>query len=65
MDDLAAHPQNRYVTVETPAGPVRLLAPGATVDGEVAAAGSPAEVTDRRQALTTFQNGIQILEVAK
>ncbi|MEJ8630039.1 CoA transferase [Sphingomonas sp. I4] len=27
MADLAAHPQNRYVTVDTPSGPVRYLAP--------------------------------------
>lgn len=34
MDDLMGHPQNRYVEVETPTGPVRLLAPGALMDGE-------------------------------
>ncbi|WP_375175147.1 CaiB/BaiF CoA transferase family protein [Pseudooceanicola sp.] len=33
MEDLAAHPQNRFVEVDTPTGPVRLLAPGATADG--------------------------------
>ncbi|GGE22633.1 CoA transferase [Aureimonas endophytica] len=33
MRDLASHPQNRFVTVETPAGPVRHLAPGARFDG--------------------------------
>jgi crotonobetainyl-CoA:carnitine CoA-transferase CaiB-like acyl-CoA transferase len=33
MDDVASHPQNRYVTVETPTGLVRMLAPGALVDG--------------------------------
>ena len=33
MADLAAHPQNRFVEVETPTGPVRMLAPGALVDG--------------------------------
>ncbi|WP_341990126.1 CaiB/BaiF CoA-transferase family protein [Azorhizobium sp. AG788] len=32
LEDVAQHPQNRYVTVETPTGPVRLLAPGALVD---------------------------------
>lgn len=32
MDDLVAHPQNRYVDVETPTGPVRYLAPGALFD---------------------------------
>lgn len=33
LEDLAQHPQNRYVEVETPTGPVRMLAPGALVDG--------------------------------
>ena len=32
MDDVARHPQNRYVEVDTPSGPVRCLAPGAIVD---------------------------------
>ncbi|WP_029005854.1 CaiB/BaiF CoA transferase family protein [Azorhizobium doebereinerae] len=32
LEDLAAHPQNRYVEVDTPTGPVRMLAPGALVD---------------------------------
>lgn len=32
MDDVAQHPQNRYVTVDTPTGPARCLAPGALVD---------------------------------
>lgn len=34
MDDLAQHPQNRYVETDTPSGPVRLFAPGALMDGE-------------------------------
>ena len=33
LADLAAHPQNRHVTVETPSGPVTMLAPGALIDG--------------------------------
>jgi crotonobetainyl-CoA:carnitine CoA-transferase CaiB-like acyl-CoA transferase len=33
MEDLAAHPQNRFVEADTPTGPVRLLAPGALADG--------------------------------
>ncbi len=32
MDDLVRHPQNRYVTVDTPSGPVRYLAPGALIN---------------------------------
>ena len=39
IEDLAAHPQNRFINVETPAGPVRMLAPGATHDGLSLAAG--------------------------
>ena len=39
LDDLVAHPQNRYVEVETPEGPVRLLAPAAKVMGEKEAFG--------------------------
>lgn len=34
LEDLAEHPQNRYITVETPSGSAKLLAPGATYDGE-------------------------------
>lgn len=39
MDDLKAHPQNLYVEVDTPTGPVRCLAPGALFDGAVPAFG--------------------------
>jgi len=39
LEDVAAHPQNRYTTVETPSGPVRILAPGFLVDGEQPALG--------------------------
>jgi crotonobetainyl-CoA:carnitine CoA-transferase CaiB-like acyl-CoA transferase len=33
MEDLAAHPQNRLIDVETPAGKVTMIAPGANHDG--------------------------------
>jgi crotonobetainyl-CoA:carnitine CoA-transferase CaiB-like acyl-CoA transferase len=33
LEDLKNHPQNRIVEVDTPAGPVRMLAPGAVFDG--------------------------------
>jgi crotonobetainyl-CoA:carnitine CoA-transferase CaiB-like acyl-CoA transferase len=33
LDDLKEHPQNRTVTVGTPAGPVTMLAPGMIFDG--------------------------------
>lgn len=32
LEDVARHPQNRYVEVETPSGPVRCLAPGMIFD---------------------------------
>lgn len=35
IEDLSQHPQNRYVEVDTPTGPVRMLAPGALADGRV------------------------------
>jgi crotonobetainyl-CoA:carnitine CoA-transferase CaiB-like acyl-CoA transferase len=35
LDDVASHPQNRYMVVDTPTGPVRMLAPGALIDGQV------------------------------
>lgn len=35
MQDLADHPQNRFAEVETPSGTVRLLAPGALIDGKI------------------------------
>ena len=40
MDDVAAHPQNRYVEVDTPSGPVKMLARGETVDGTTPKAGA-------------------------
>lgn len=33
LKDVAGHPQNRYIEVDTPTGPVRCLAPGAVFDG--------------------------------
>ena len=35
LQDVADHPQNRYMSVDTPSGPVRLLAPGAVADGVI------------------------------
>jgi itaconate CoA-transferase len=40
LEDVATHPQNRYVEVDTPTGPVRMLAPGALVDGSPPTPGS-------------------------
>jgi crotonobetainyl-CoA:carnitine CoA-transferase CaiB-like acyl-CoA transferase len=39
MDDLMAHPQNRYVTVQTDAGEIEMLAPGTIVQGQISAIG--------------------------
>jgi crotonobetainyl-CoA:carnitine CoA-transferase CaiB-like acyl-CoA transferase len=38
MEDLAAHPQSRFATVQTPTGPLDLLGPAAVVDGVSAGA---------------------------
>ncbi|MEL6372526.1 MAG: CaiB/BaiF CoA-transferase family protein [Pseudomonadota bacterium] len=35
---ISAHPQNRFITVETPNGAVQMMAPGATHDGRARAA---------------------------
>lgn len=39
LPDFAEHPQNRYIEIETPTGPVVMMAPGALVDGHVPAFG--------------------------
>lgn len=39
MDEFAAHPQNRFVTVRTSGGDMQILAPGAVVNGVVARLG--------------------------
>ncbi|MDQ0503363.1 CaiB/BaiF CoA transferase family protein [Xanthobacter agilis] len=61
MEDLTAHPQNRYVEVDTPTGPVRCLAPGAVFDravpqfGPVPALGAQSE--DLRREFSPQVNG--------
>ncbi|MDP2122720.1 MAG: CaiB/BaiF CoA-transferase family protein [Hoeflea sp.] len=53
LEDVAAHPQNRYSEIETPSGPVRLLAPGFLVDGKQPVLGKVpglGEDTDRLRA---------------
>jgi len=39
MDEFAAHPQNRFVTVRTSGGEMQILAPGAVVNGVLARLG--------------------------
>jgi crotonobetainyl-CoA:carnitine CoA-transferase CaiB-like acyl-CoA transferase len=49
LDDLEQHPQNRFIAVETPAGPIELLAPGALLDGQPLAPG-PVPALDQHGA---------------
>lgn len=51
MDDLADHPQNRRVTVTTPAGPVQMLAPPVLIDGAVVEPGPVAALGAHTQAV--------------
>ncbi|MBO0902171.1 CaiB/BaiF CoA transferase family protein [Jiella sonneratiae] len=52
MEDLVRHPQNRFVEVATPTGPLQLLAPGAAVAGEVRPAlGKVPEIDEHGTAL--------------
>ena len=51
MADLANHPQARHVTVDTPSGPVRLLSPGATVNGALPAYGPVPALGEHSQAI--------------
>jgi crotonobetainyl-CoA:carnitine CoA-transferase CaiB-like acyl-CoA transferase len=39
LDDLMAHPQNRYITVQTNAGEIEMLAPGIIVRGQTSSPG--------------------------
>ena len=39
LEDVASHPQNRFVTLETPTGPVRMLGPGALTQADTATFG--------------------------
>lgn len=53
MDDLVRHPQNRYVTVDTPSGPVRYLAPGALIDHTLPTFGPVPALGEHSDALRT------------
>lgn len=55
LEDVSKHPQNRYVTVDTPSGPVRMLAPGALIDGQTPVLGpSPALGADTDRIIREF-----------
>jgi len=51
MDDLTNHPQNRYVEVDSPTGPVRMLATGALVDDLVSQPGPVPALGQHTEAL--------------
>jgi len=51
LEDLKAHPQNRTVAVETPAGPILILAPGMIFDGELPALGPVPAVGEHTEAV--------------
>ncbi len=51
LEDVARHPQNRYVEVDTPTGPVRCLAPGAILDGALPAFGPVPALGEHSEAL--------------
>jgi len=46
MEDLVAHPQNRFISVRTDGGEIQLLAPGAIVRGEVESYGPIPKIGD-------------------
>jgi crotonobetainyl-CoA:carnitine CoA-transferase CaiB-like acyl-CoA transferase len=51
LEDLKLHPQNRIVEIETPAGPVRLLAPGMIFDGELPSLGPVPGIGEHTEAI--------------
>ncbi len=51
LDDLLAHPQNRFIDVEGYAGAIRMLAPGLTHDGRTLAAARVPALGEHEQAL--------------
>ena len=59
MADLAAHPQNRLVSVETPVGPVTCLAPGALHDGETPAFGPVPALGEHTEAVRAEFGGTE------
>ena len=58
LDDVASHPQNRYVAVDTPTGPVRMLGPGALTQADTATFGPvPALGADTERLRKEFAPG--------
>ena len=50
LQDVVEHPQNRFIAVETPNGPVDLLSPGAIVRGDAARRYGPVPSLDQHGA---------------
>ena len=56
LEDVASHPQNRYVTLETPTGPVQMLGPGALTQTDTATFGPvPALGADTERLRKEFE----------
>lgn len=51
MADLVAHPQNRHVEVDTPSGPVKMLAPGAVINHALPELGAVPSLGAQTEAL--------------
>jgi len=51
LEDVKQHPQNRYMEVETPSGPVRCLAPGAIFDGTLPLFGAVPALGEHSESL--------------
>lgn len=54
MDDLVAHPQNRLIEVDTPSGPIEMLAPGASFAEEESFGPVPALGGDTERVKSAF-----------
>lgn len=55
LEDVASHPQNAYVTIDTPTGSVTMLAPGARINGEISSFGPvPALGADTERLVREF-----------
>jgi crotonobetainyl-CoA:carnitine CoA-transferase CaiB-like acyl-CoA transferase len=51
MDEFTRHPQNRFVAVRTSAGEVRLLSPGAIVNGQMPQLGAVPELGEHSKSI--------------
>lgn len=59
LEDLANHPQNRFIEIAAPGGPVRMLAPGLTHDGKALIADRVPALGDHDAAIRSeFARGL-------